>query len=73
MKNILTITLKNGKILKDAYANEDDAKEAFTQIHQAIAFGDRDWAIATKSGTCFFAAEEFAAAELSDPKVVMAT
>jgi|HubBroStandDraft_2_1064218.scaffolds.fasta_scaffold402476_2 hypothetical protein len=68
MKNILTITLKSGKILNDAYASEPDAKEAFTQVHQAIAFGERDWAVMTKSGAYFFAAEEFVAAELRDPK-----
>jgi len=65
MKNVLTIALKSGKILKDAYENEAEAKEAFAQVYQAIAFGDRDWAIMTKSGAYFFAADEFASAELA--------
>jgi hypothetical protein len=68
MKNILTITLKSGKIINDPYVSEQDAKEAFSQVHQAIAFGERDWAVMTKSGSYSFAAEQFVAAELTDPK-----
>jgi hypothetical protein len=68
MKNILTISLKNGKILNDAYTSEPDAKEALNQVHQAIAFGERDWAVMTKSGNYSFAAGEFVSAELTDPK-----
>lgn len=66
MRNVLVITLRNGKVLYDPYSTEEEAGEALNEAFRTIAFQMSQPAVITKSGKVSFASDQYSHAELRE-------